>query len=94
MSTAVNGLLIFLLLIIRIPKYIKIKNFFKTLISPIIGSIITVVFLEKVTLNNDYFTNSLMKIALSIPIYTIILLITNNDFIKSVITFFIKQKSS
>lgn len=86
-STALNGFLIFLLLLFRVDKRIKVERLLQVFFGPVIGCIAILLCCYFCYSINNILYRVIVSVSSSIILYGLILLITKNEFANEAITY-------
>lgn len=79
-STAFNGFLIMFLLFFKVDKNIRINNLTSIFVGPLIGCAVIYLCCKFLSVVDDYWTRVICSILVSLISYTVILVVTKNEF--------------
>ncbi|MBQ8780986.1 MAG: oligosaccharide flippase family protein [Oscillospiraceae bacterium] len=84
-TSAFNGFLIFILLLLRVDKRIKIKNIGKVFFSPVVGCLFIVLICFALQGVSNLYVRLILSVGLSVMAYGIVLLLLKNEIVTEVI---------
>ena len=91
-TSAFNGFLIFILLLLRVDKRIKINNIGKVFLSPVIGCVCIVLVCLMLQGVSNLYVRLILSVGLSVMVYGIVLLLFKNEIVTEIIDMLKKKK--